>query len=509
MKKLLVFLLAGAGGLLAAAPTIVSVINTESPTQTQSAPLCAGILATIYGTGFGSSASAVSVSVGNQSAWINNGPGGVIPTQIDLQLPFNVPAGQTNVVVTVGGVSSAPFSITLQAAAPTLPQYQSTPYGLFSTLKSTFVSGSNLATPGEVLVLYGTGFGPTNPVVPAGLAPAGPTPTANIASLTVGGVTAPVTFAGLSPGLAGLYQVNFTVPSTVQGTVPVVLSIDGQTSNTVMLPVLGISAIVSGASFLDTGTATPEEIVTIYANGMGSTDEITKGYQTTTTQGVSVTFNGTPAPIFALVTESSQLNVIVPTELPSTGTVQVQLTTPTFQSANFPLIMDTAVPGIFLVPVPGNATADIAAAQFANTTWLVVPTSAATALGIAQNCTVSMANPISNCGQPAAPGDYVVLYVTGLGLATPKGDPNGAPLATGVAAPSDGSVLYETVSTPTVMLGGVAATPLFSGIAPGFAGLYQINFQIPTGVTEGDSVPLTVAMPGSTTGSATMAIHSR
>ena len=102
MKKLVLVVLAGAAGLMAQAPTIASVINTESPTQTQSAPLCPGILATIYGTGFGSSASAVTVSVGNQPAWVNNGPGGVIPKQINIQMPYNVPAGQAFVVVTVG-----------------------------------------------------------------------------------------------------------------------------------------------------------------------------------------------------------------------------------------------------------------------------------------------------------------------------------------------------------------------------------------------------------------------
>jgi uncharacterized protein (TIGR03437 family) len=324
--------------------------------------------------------------------------------------------------------------------------------------------------------------------------------------MTIGGQEAKIIASNYSS--AG-YQVNFQVPTNVQGSAPLVLSIDGQDSPIVTLPLFGISAIVNGGSFLSTGTAAPEEIVTIYANGMGATDEITKGYQTTTAQGVSLTFNGTPAPLFALVTESNQLNAIVPTELPSSGTVQVELTTPTGKSLALPLIMEAAVPGIFLVPVPGNATADIAAAQFANTTWLVVPTSAATALGLAQNCTASQANPIANCGQPAAPGDYLVLYVTGLGEATPDGKAGGTPLATGTAAPSDGSTLYETTATPTIQIGGVSATPLFSGIAPGFAGLYQIDFQVPMGVTEGDSVPITLAMPGSTTGSATMAIHSR
>lgn len=324
--------------------------------------------------------------------------------------------------------------------------------------------------------------------------------------MTIGGQPATITFSGYS--VSG-YQINFTVPKTVQGSVPLILSIDGQDSPPVTLALFGISAVVSGASFLNTGTATPAELVTIYANGMGSKDQITTGYQTTTAQGVSVTFNGIAAPIIALVTESNQINVVVPSELPTTGDVQVQLTTSTGMSENFPLIMETAVPGIFLVNDPSNAKADIAAAQFANTVWLAVPTSTATALKIPQNCTVSMANPLSLCGQPAAPGDYLVLYVTGLGEATPNGDPKGAPLATGVPAPANGSVLYETVATPTIQVGGVAAKPLFSGVAPGFAGLYQVDFQVPTGVPEGDSVPLTISMPGSTTGTATLAVHSR
>lgn len=506
MKKLVLVVFAGAVGLMAQTPTIASVINTESPTQTQSAPLCPGILATIYGTGFGSSASAVTVSVGNQPAWVNNGPGGVIPKQIDIQIPYDVPAGQAFVVVTVGGVSATPFSITLQTAAPTLPLASGTPYGIFANLKGAFLSSSTLANPGDTVSLYATGLGATNPVIAVGPASKAAS-TATQPTLTVGGVAATVLFAGLSPGLAGLYQINFTVPTTVQGNVPVVVSIDGQTSNSATLPLTGISAIVNGGSFLSTGTVAPGEYVSLFANGLGSKDQL-YSFPATTVQGISVTFNGIAAPIADLVTEQGQINLIVPSELPATGTVQVQLTTPTGTSSNYPIIMNAAVPGVFLINDPSNAKADIAAAQFASTVWLVVPTSAATALGIAQNCTASMANPLSACGQPASPGDTVEVYVTGLGEATPKGDPNGTPLATGVVAPADGSVLYETIATPTVQLGGMPVKVLFSGITPGTSGEYQIDFTVPTGVTEGDSVPLTVSMPGSTTATATMAIHS-
>ena len=306
-----------------------------------------------------------------------------------------------------------------------------------------------------------------------------------------------------------MYQINFTVPATVQGSVPVVLSIGGQSSNSVTLPLFGISSVVNAASFLNTGTAAPEEMVSIFANGLGSANELTGIFPATSAQGVSVTINGVAATIIALAATGSQLNLIVPSETPATGTVQVQLTTPAGKSLDFPLIMNQAVPGMFLITDPSNPAAQIATAQFANTIWLVLPTSTAVALQLPQNCTVSNANPLSYCGQPAAPGDYLVLYLTGLGEVTPKGNPNGTPLGTGVVAPADGSTLYETTATPTVQIGGVAATVLFSGVAPGTAGEYQVDFQVPTGVPEGDAVPILVSMPGSTTASATLAVHSR
>jgi uncharacterized protein (TIGR03437 family) len=506
LKVLLFLVLAGTSGLLAQ-PAVMSVQNTLSPNQTPGAALCPGILASIYGTGFGTSASAVAVTVGNQPAYVLTAMGEVRPTQINVQFPYNVPAGQADVVVTVGGVSAAPVSVTLQPVAPTLQV--SNGIGVFVDPKENLLSASNLASAGEALSVYMTGLGPTDPAVSAGPAPStGLLKTASLPTITIGGLPANVLTSTMVNSDVGLYQVNFMVPAGAQGDVPFILTIDGEASNTVTLPIFGISAIVNGGSFLSTGTAAPGEYVTLYANGLGSKDQL-YAFPSTMVQGISVTFNGIAAPIADVVTENGQVNLIVPSGLPTTGTIQVQLTTPTGTGPNFPLIMDAAVPGIFLVNDPANANADIAVAQFSNTTWLVVPTSAASALGLAQNCTASSAPAVSNCGQPAAPGDYVILYLTGLGAATPNGSATGTPLATGVVAPASGSPLYETTAMPTVQLGGTAVTVLFSGITPGTAGEYQINFQVPTGVTEGDSVPITVSMPGSTTAMATMAIHSR
>jgi uncharacterized protein (TIGR03437 family) len=290
--------------------------------------------------------------------------------------------------------------------------------------------------------------------------------------------------------------------------VPVVLSIDGISSNTATLLISGISAVVNGASFLNTSSVAPGEMVSLFANGFGSATQ-ESGFPATTAKGFSVTFNGTPAPIYELVGSASQMNLFVPTELATSGTVQVQLITPTGTTLDFPLALEVSVPGIFLIPDPTNPAATDAAAQFADTNWDVLPNAVAMAYGLPTNCTVSKENPATLCAQPAAPGDYLVLYTTGLGAATPNGDPNGTPIATGVIAPANGSILYETIAKPTVTVGGVTATVEFSGIAPGTAGEYQVNFQVPQGVPQGDAVPLTISMPGSTTGTATLSIHSR
>jgi len=96
-----------------------------------------------------------------------------------------------------------------------------------------------------------------------------------------------------------------------------------------------------------------------------------------------------------------------------------------------------------------------------------------------------------------------------LGKATPEGDPNALALATGTVAPAGANPLYMTVQQPIVTIGGAPAQVQFSGIAPGFAGLYQVNVQIPAGIQTGDDVPITIAMPGSTVDKATIAVSAQ
>ena len=82
------------------------------------------------------------------------------------------------------------------------------------------------ARPGEVILLYGTGFGPTRPAVPAAQVVSTPAPLANTVTVRIGGVVADVSFAGLTG--AGLYQLNVKVPDTLaDGDAAVVAEIGG------------------------------------------------------------------------------------------------------------------------------------------------------------------------------------------------------------------------------------------------------------------------------------------
>jgi uncharacterized protein (TIGR03437 family) len=74
----------------------------------------------------------------------------------------------------------------------------------------TFSFATRPVKSGETLVLYGVGFGPTKPHVPAGQAFTGAAPTTMPVTITIGGVAANVEFAGITE--AGLYQFNLTVP---------------------------------------------------------------------------------------------------------------------------------------------------------------------------------------------------------------------------------------------------------------------------------------------------------
>ncbi len=190
--------------------------------------------------------------------------------------------------------------------------------------------------------------------------------------------------------------------------------------------------------------------------------------------------------------------------MPEANDVQVHVNTSAGTSPAFTLKTSQAAPGLFRIPDPGNPQRNNGAVLFANTAWRVMPDSMAGRLKL-PNCQSAAAAEL--CGQPAKPGDVIQLYATGLGRTTPGGDPAGIPLKTGAVAPAGGKPLYGTVFTPSVTVGGLPAPVFFSGLAPGFAGLYQVNLQIPPAAPAGDDVPVTITMPNGRSDTVTIAIR--
>lgn len=91
--------------------------------------------------------------------------------------------------------------------------------------------------------------------------------------------------------------------------------------------------------------------------------------------------------------------------------------------------------------------------------------------------------------QPAQRGSVIQIFGTGAGETDP-------PLLPGESAPSDGVPLVSILSQPVVTIGGHQSVVRFSGMAPGFVGLWQINAEIPLEVEPGDGIPLQVTLDG-------------
>jgi len=178
----------------------------------------------------------VSVTINGQSAYISY----VSPKQLNVLAPSDTALGNVTVQVTTGNGTSPAATALYQSVSPafflwsgkyavaTRPDYSDVgPPNLFPGTPTTPASA------GDIITLWGTGFGPTNPPVPKGQLVPSDTLYSLPASLTilVGNVPAQILSAVLTPGEAGVYQIALQVPNgTPGGDQPVVAQIAGVTS---------------------------------------------------------------------------------------------------------------------------------------------------------------------------------------------------------------------------------------------------------------------------------------
>jgi uncharacterized protein (TIGR03437 family) len=488
----------------APAPTVTSVVDQAGGTTN----LTPGMPVSVTGTGFGTSSTDVAtVTIGTEAAPVLNF---VSSTNLLVQIPVDAPLSATTLTATYKGQPSQAFNIKLVAVAPEIEPAASATGSSFYDASGNPITSAHPATPGTPVYLIAIGLGTTSPAQLTNTVAAAQAPTTQPVQVMVGTTVVQPTYAGLDPGgTPGYYQVLFTVPSdAAMGNQPVTLSEGGLTSNAQTLavapPVPVINAIVNGATFAP-GPApqAANSFVSLFGINFGSENTNGNIFPAITFHGLSVLVNGAAIPLYVVAGTGGQINVVLPSELGASGNASVEVMTAAGTSQAFQLALTADSVGIFRIADPSDPSRHNGAVLFTNTAWKVMPLAMAQALGLPSCSTVTIA---SVCGQPAKAGDQIEIYLTGLGKATPNGDPNGKVLPTGSLAPTNGSVLYKTIDSPKVTIGGVDAGVSFSGIAPGNAGQYQINVQVPSGIKPGDDVTLIVTMPDGSTDTVTIAI---
>jgi uncharacterized protein (TIGR03437 family) len=177
----------------------------------------------------------VRVMVGGKPAYVNF----VSPGQINILVPDIDPGSAQVTVATPPGTSST-FTVAASQYGPaffTWPGNQpvATHQDFSFAARSDTFAGTTIvpAQPGEVIVLWGTGFGPTSPTAPVGVQVPGSSTysTRSLPAIQINNMNATVFGAALAPGFAGLYQVAIQVPSSLaDGDWPVVATIAGVVS---------------------------------------------------------------------------------------------------------------------------------------------------------------------------------------------------------------------------------------------------------------------------------------
>jgi len=315
------------------------------------------------------------------------------------------------------------------------------------------------------------------------------------------------TIQGTRPGTSGpqSFTFNWTAPDASRGTVVFDVAANAANNNSVNdagdhiyqtevklqpqaittgpAPSVNDNGTVNNASFAPGTTAlAPGTIAAIFGSDLndGSQNQFNSfgsdGKLQTALGGATVTLNGIAAPIFNSF--PGQITVEIPVELAGQTSAQVVVTAGGQSSTPKTVSIGSFSPGIFTVNNQGTGQGIV---QLANTITFA-----------------AQANSIPGvASQPVARGGFITIYATGLGAVN-------NPPGTGQPA-VDGS--STTTTTPQVSVGGVPAQVTFSGLSPGFVGLYQVNVQIPQAAPTGDAVPVTLSIGGVPANTVTIAVQ--
>ena len=227
--------------------------------------------------------------------------------------------------------------------------------------------------------------------------------------------------------------------------------------------------VVSAASFLPApAPLVPGSLVSVFGDHLAALVRASDSFPLPSSleEGAAFFFDDIPAPI--LYSSPSQMNLQVPFELEgrSRTTFRIVRNGRTTLSSELPLAQ--AGPAVF--STSGSGTGQGAVLH-------------------------SDSGILSDANHPASRREILSIYATGLGPVQPS-------VPSGTSSPAS-----ATVSLPEVTIGGVSARVLYSGLAPGYAGLYQINVEVPEAAPSGTAVPLGIRIDGLASAATTVAIQ--
>lgn len=283
----------------------------------------------------------------------------------------------------------------------------------------------------------------------------------------------PVTLAGTGDGtysatwrpVTAAEQVTVMIRAN-QGSLPVAeVRAQGKVQSNDQSPALFAGGIVNAASFAAGVPLAPGGILSVFGRNLATA---TTGASSLplprTLAGATLQIGGIDVPLFFAST--GQINAQLPYELPANTRQQVVVRGTSTITVPETITIAPARPGIFTTDGKQGAVLD--------TQGRLVDGSA-----------------------PAAAGDIVVVYATGLGAVDRA-------VQTGQAAPVDPPA--KAVTTVTATTGGQNAVVHFAGLTPGFVGLYQVNVQIPAGVAPG-TTQLVILQSGVPSNTVTLAVR--
>jgi uncharacterized protein (TIGR03437 family) len=225
-------------------------------------------------------------------------------------------------------------------------------------------------------------------------------------------------------------------------------------------PPVVAASVLNSASLLS-GAVSPGELLTIIGSGIGPPSPVAlsfagPGVIATGVSGLSVTFDGTAAPI--LYADRNQLNIVAPFAISGNATTQMAIVNG--QKALPPVTLEVAPanPGIFTLNSTGAGPASV----------------------------LNENGSINSPSNPAARGSVIAIYATGAGLLNP-------PSADGQIT----SNLASTAAPVSVTIAGASAEVLYAGAAPDMvAGVVQINARVPIEIPPSSSTPVKLKIGG-------------